>query len=231
MNAFYTYTYFDPLVDVVIYVGKGQDMSAWRHRNKKTRLGYTIRKRLSQGIILEPKIEYHKNENTALAAEIFWIATYGREDLGKGSLFNLTNGGEGTSGRKISIDEISKRVITRKLKGPWNTPETNRKISNTKKCAPSYIRSPETLEKNSSWQRGEKSRMYGSKNPPGCFQPGRTPWNKGVERNTPSPLANIPQLSVICPHCGKEGGNSVMKRHHFDRCKNKPILSGYVALQ
>jgi len=25
---------------------------------------------------------------------------------------------------------------------------------------------------------------------------------------------------VQCPHCGKEGGASVMKRHHFDRCKS-----------
>lgn len=27
----------------------------------------------------------------------------------------------------------------------------------------------------------------------------------------------------ICPHCGKEGKGSIMFRHHFDRCKNKPL--------
>jgi hypothetical protein len=27
---------------------------------------------------------------------------------------------------------------------------------------------------------------------------------------------------VICPHCGKEGGASALKRYHFDNCKFKP---------
>lgn len=26
---------------------------------------------------------------------------------------------------------------------------------------------------------------------------------------------------VICPHCGKEGGEPAMKRHHFDNCKRR----------
>lgn len=29
------------------------------------------------------------------------------------------------------------------------------------------------------------------------------------------------QVKVTCPHCSKEGGNSVMQRHHFNRCKIK----------
>ena len=29
------------------------------------------------------------------------------------------------------------------------------------------------------------------------------------------------QEIVTCPHCGKSGGISAMKRHHFDNCKNK----------
>lgn len=28
--------------------------------------------------------------------------------------------------------------------------------------------------------------------------------------------------TVTCPHCGKEGGETAMKRHHFDNCKRKP---------
>ena len=27
---------------------------------------------------------------------------------------------------------------------------------------------------------------------------------------------------VTCPHCNKSGGNSGMKRYHFDNCKSKP---------
>jgi hypothetical protein len=26
---------------------------------------------------------------------------------------------------------------------------------------------------------------------------------------------------LTCPHCGKSGGNSLMTRYHFDKCKNK----------
>ena len=29
------------------------------------------------------------------------------------------------------------------------------------------------------------------------------------------------QLTVCCPHCGKEGGQNTMKQWHFDRCKKK----------
>ena len=31
----------------------------------------------------------------------------------------------------------------------------------------------------------------------------------------------IPKPKITCPHCGKEGGNSLMTRYHFDNCKNK----------
>lgn len=30
-----------------------------------------------------------------------------------------------------------------------------------------------------------------------------------------------PRSKVICPHCEKEGGSNLMKRYHFDNCKDK----------
>jgi hypothetical protein len=33
----------------------------------------------------------------------------------------------------------------------------------------------------------------------------------------------VPQKKVTCPHCGKTGGNSLMGKHHFDRCKYKSV--------
>lgn len=44
---------------------------------------------------------------------------------------------------------------------------------------------------------------------PTSFKEGHVPWNKGK-----------PQDTVKCPHCRKEGGISVMKRWHFNNCKN-----------
>ena len=34
-----------------------------------------------------------------------------------------------------------------------------------------------------------------------------------------------PQPQVTCPHCGKSGGGSNMKRYHFDNCKAKKTLN------
>ena len=47
------------------------------------------------------------------------------------------------------------------------------------------------------------------------------------EKISKSLLGNIPHnkgvadKKVKCPHCGKEGGRSIMKRWHFENCKNK----------
>ena len=32
-----------------------------------------------------------------------------------------------------------------------------------------------------------------------------------------------PHDLAICPHCGKEGGERIMKRWHFDKCKMKGV--------
>ena len=37
----------------------------------------------------------------------------------------------------------------------------------------------------------------------------------------PSPFKGVPRKKVICPHCGKEGGDGTMQRWHFDKCKFK----------
>lgn len=50
--------------------------------------------------------------------------------------------------------------------------------------------------------------VNGRKLSPSCFQLGRTPWNYGIS-----------QEKITCPHCNKTGGNSIMKRWHFDNCK------------
>jgi hypothetical protein len=56
----------------------------------------------------------------------------------------------------------------------------------------SYTHSPEVREKMSVKRKGI------------------SPWNKGTV-----------QVRVQCPHCTVIGGVSVMKRHHFDHCKNQ----------
>lgn len=49
---------------------------------------------------------------------------------------------------------------------------------------------------------------------------GKEPWNKG-KKCGPSWNAGKKDVVIVCPHCGKEGGRSSMKRWHFDNCKMK----------
>jgi len=40
-------------------------------------------------------------------------------------------------------------------------------------------------------------------------------------RGKPSKLKGVEHKKIKCPFCNKEGGNGIMKRWHFDKCKNK----------
>lgn len=42
-----------------------------------------------------------------------------------------------------------------------------------------------------------------------------------LNRSTSQKGISKPQPKVECPHCGKMGANNIMKRHHFDKCKER----------
>lgn len=109
--AFYTYLYRD-IDGTPIYVGKGKGNRAWNHfqASVKTHLGFLLRKRLREGIRIDPEINYHVSEEVALATEVQQILFFGRVDLKTGTLFNLTDGGDGTSGC-IWTDERRAKTI------------------------------------------------------------------------------------------------------------------------
>ena len=110
----------------------------------------TLRKRLS-GHRSEDKHNPHKNswmgihkknvrivlieENIptlqeANAREIYWIAYY-RDLLGKRTLLNQTDGGDGTTGRRKT--EIEKKNLSERNKGKILTDEHKQKISESEK--------------------------------------------------------------------------------------------------
>jgi len=83
--------------------------------------------------------------------------------------------------------------------------ESKLKISEVKKGKPAH---------NKNIPHSEKAKQKMSENSP---KKGKPAYNKGK----PSPNKGVPKPKLTCPHCGQEGGNSQMKRWHFDNCKLK----------
>ena len=121
-DRYYTYMWIDPKTNIIRYIGKGKDYRAFKHLvpSKRDKIGNLLKKRKKEGYDLEPIIHYEVDEQTALKMEMFWIAFYGRENIGTGTLYNLTDGGEGSSG--CIFTEERKQNISKATKGrkPWN---------------------------------------------------------------------------------------------------------------
>lgn len=114
---YYVYIYKDPRPtknQQVVYVGKGTGDRAWYHWNKRVRgnKGFGAFLALLRQEKLEPIIEITREgleEAEAFYEEMKLIEVYGRRDLGTGTLFNLTDGGEGLAG-VIRTDEWRKNI-------------------------------------------------------------------------------------------------------------------------
>jgi hypothetical protein len=126
MTQFYNYLWCDPKDGTPRYVGKGFDNRAVNHLHSRFRIGNLLRKRIKEGYACVPVIHYVEDEQTALEMEKFWIDQFGRLDLRKGTLFNLTDGGDGfTGGRhtaesKARIGAASKGNTHSVGREPWN---------------------------------------------------------------------------------------------------------------
>jgi hypothetical protein len=110
------------------YIGKGKDdriFSNQRTANKPAN-NSNIR------FIIE-----NISEDDAFMWEVFWIAEFGRIDLGTGCLRNLTDGGEGTSGHiqpKEVRDAASARMKGNKFwLGKTHTDDAKKKVSEAQK--------------------------------------------------------------------------------------------------
>jgi len=119
---FYTYIYKDPSRNnEIIYVGKGNGRRAYVHLKRKDKHPMTQRIQYMKKNGVEPIIEFlckNVDEEFALFCEEEAISHYGRKDLYRGPLLNLTNGGESETGRKLSQTQLEKRIG--KFKGENN---------------------------------------------------------------------------------------------------------------
>jgi len=150
--------------------------------------------------------------------EIELIKFYGRKDLKEGCLVNMTNGGDGTVGCKLSEEHknaVSNAQLGKKLSeetkdklrninlGKMASQETKEKHRNSSK---NRMSSPENIEKMRQLMTGNKITL-GYKH------------TKETKEKISQCTAGKKQSLIKCPHCNKIGGKPLMTRYHFSNCK------------
>ena len=139
MNNFYTYAYVRK-DGTPYYIGKGK--------------GYRINQK--HNVMLPPKerrllLKTGLTEQDAFKHEVYMISLFGRKDLGTGILHNLTDGGDGTSGYKMS-NELRRRCKFDKT-GVKTSEETKKKLREASSGRPQSL---ETRNKRSKTMKGMK---------------------------------------------------------------------------
>ena len=142
---YYTYAYLRE-DKTPYYIGKGKG----NRINSKQR---SIKPPKDKSRIIY--LKQNLTEAEAFRHEIYMIDVFGRKDLGTGILYNMTDGGDGTSGYIPS--EESRKKMSEAKKGKTPSEETRRKISEAKKGNTSMLgktHSEETRRKMSETSKG-----------------------------------------------------------------------------
>jgi hypothetical protein len=139
---FYVYVYRDPRPlkkDQPVYVGKGtgdRDISHWSKGSHNKPFQDFISHLKQRGLVAPCERVFETEvEAEAFAKEIELIALYGRRNTGTGTLFNLTDGGEGGSGtvKTAAHKEVDKYNSIKN----WADPEYRAKVTEAQKAAQS----------------------------------------------------------------------------------------------
>lgn len=186
------------------YIGKGRGNRAWDSHASNI----PVPKSMSDIVILESNL----TEIGALALERRLIRWHGRKDIGTGILLNRTDGGDGSTGHIMS--DIQRKILSEKLTGKSKSIETKKKMSQSKIGKPSNIAGKKMSEKAranisaAAKLRDEKDSLYKEK-------------MSVVMTEFYALNPKGPQECIMCPICKKLGGSHLMKRWHFDNCKEK----------
>jgi hypothetical protein len=102
-NNFYIYAHYKPDGNI-FYIGKGRNKRAWNTYGRNMFWHNTINKHGGYEVVL---LYENLSEEDALRLEKEEITFWGRRKDG-GFLINLTDGGEGTSGRKFTQEQLNR---------------------------------------------------------------------------------------------------------------------------
>ena len=106
MSVWYVYLHSRADTGEPFYVGKGKDRRAYIKRCRSVYWNNIVKKHGYNVSFLQENL----TEDECNKMEVYWIHKIGRWDLGKGPLVNFTNGGEGSSGRRMN--EHTKKIIS-----------------------------------------------------------------------------------------------------------------------
>ena len=139
---FYVYVYRDPRPlkkDQPVYVGKGtgdRDISHWsKGSHNKPFQDFISHLKQRKLVALCERVFETEVEAEAFAKEIELIALYGRRNTNTGTLFNLTDGGEGATGAVRS--DAEKEFLRVDSLDKWQRPEYREKVIAAQKAVQS----------------------------------------------------------------------------------------------
>ncbi len=144
MGKFYVYVYKDPSrANEPFYIGKGKDLRYKRHlaRTDRCEFVHRLQKMKRAGVL--PIIEMlstNLDDEMARLVEVEAISLFGRKDLGKGSLLNLTDGGDGVANPSYKNKEAWRNKISQTMR-------TNESITKQRAAQIEVSSRPEVKEK------------------------------------------------------------------------------------
>jgi hypothetical protein len=240
MSEFYVYAHKRLDTNAIFYVGKGARNRAYS-KSGRNRYWKNIVNKAGYSVVI---VNSGVDEQTAFALEIELIGFLREEGV---VLCNMTDGGEGSSG--FLHTEESKSKISGKVKGVPKPDSQKAKLRELLLSGEHPIFSEAAKEKTrgeNHWAYGlvgEDNPNYGRKDTPEIIEAkrtrmlGRKMGECSQERKDKIRAAKIGKKvsdtskfhwereRIVCPHCGKEGIVSNMKRWHFDNCKEKSNVS------
>lgn len=203
------------------YIGKGIGKRA-----------YSTQRQTARPVDLANIVIVERNLSNvgALAIERRLIRWYGRVDTGTGILRNLTDGGEGSPGSKLSCETKQKmskpksdshrKNISKGKKGILFTAEHIENLRLAHIGKPSYIRSNKTKEKNKIARQGMTLSPEWRKNISNGHK-GQIAWNKGKKMSDKWKSARPWHQ---CNNCGKQSQNlTAIKRFHNEKCTSPSL--------